>query len=89
MAVILEEIAIVKVLQAHYLIVAPLTGKSPFCEESHFTAIYANLRSRPRRLRHGKFLALHKSVLTEEADLNSCEGGQVNRGILVRLRSRK
>src|SRR4028119_262173 len=85
MAVILEESAIINVRQAHGLIIAPLTPKSPLVSESNFTAIYTDLCSRPRRLRIGKFLTLHKSVLTAMGDINPRESGEVNTSILVRL----
>jgi len=85
MAVILEESAIINVRQAHGLVIAPLTPKSPLVSESNFTAIYADLCLRPRRLRIGKFLTLHKSVLTAMGDLNPRESGEVNTSILLRL----
>jgi hypothetical protein len=85
MAVILEESAIINVRQAHGLIIAPLTPKSPLVSESNFSAIYTDLFSRPRRLRIGKFLRLHKSVFTAMSDFNPRESGEVNTSILVRL----
>lgn len=79
----MEESAIVKVKQAHCLIVAPLTRQSAFGSESHFTTIYAHLCDRPFRFRDGKFLSLHLSMLTAMTDFNARESSEVNKSILV------